>query len=197
MGAQGDAVSWWAGFLADELDGCAEVAYTPRPDYDQDDDPAADTRAEVVVTPRRDSALAFTVVAGGNEVPLVTFGDVAELRCFGIPATSSVPGLDPSNQLGVMVAALVSDGATLVRRSLRRRMLVLGPLARHPDLASLPVERAWAPYAELYGTLTMFRRPPPYDDLPTTAFLLPATPGSRARPALRQPGATRRAGPAL
>ena len=174
MGVQPDAVSWWADFLAGELDGCADVVYTAHPELDHDDDPAASTRAEVVVTPHRAASLGFTVVAGGSDVPLVSFGAFADRRCSGIPATGSAAGLDPSNQLGVMVAALVSDGATLVRRSLRRRMLVLGPVARHPELAALPVEQVWPPYADRYGTLTMFRRPPAYDDLPPAAFLLRA-----------------------
>jgi hypothetical protein len=177
-----DKVLWWADYLSDELDGCAEVVYEARAEPGAVYCPGeSGARAIVTVTPSRSQALPFTVRAGGPDVPTISFGNVTEVRCFGFPPTAKTAGLDPSNHLGVLVAALVSDGAALVKRTGRRQILVLGPLDGHPELAARPVIQSWSPFAEHYGTMSMFRRPPDYDGLPPAAFAVPVNLGSIPR----------------
>ncbi len=178
-----DRVEWWAGYLADELAGYADVVYDVVASSGGRYRPAGvSSPALISVTPHRTTALRFTVHVSDDEVPLMRFDEVAEANCFGIPATDTTAGLDPSNQLGVMAAAVISDGATLLHRPGRRRTLVLGPRDRHPALATHTVVQEWTPYSEVYGTMTMFRRPPAYDEIPATAFIVPGRPGRLPRP---------------
>lgn len=169
-----DRVEWWVKYLADELEGCAEIVYEAAP-LDGTAISLSDigVAATVTISPVEPTALAMRIRAGGHDVPTVTFGDVTDVRCFGIPPTGDHAGLDPSNHLGVMVAAVISDGASLLQRSSRRQTLVLGRPPARVALAKQATIESWAPYAETYGTLTMFRRPPAYDELPPSAFLLP------------------------
>ncbi|TAJ48510.1 MAG: hypothetical protein EPO52_10325 [Herbiconiux sp.] len=177
-----DRVKWWAGYLADELAGHADVVYEELASTDDRHCPGrVGSPALVSVTPLRPTALPFTVHVSDDDVPVVRFGEAAEVNCFGIPSSDTTGGLDPSNHLGVMAAAVISDGATLLHRRGRRRTLVLGPLGRHPGLARHTVVQEWTPYSELYGTMTMFRRPPAYDELPVAAFVVPGRTGRLPR----------------
>ncbi|ARJ06733.1 hypothetical protein GCM10010988_20360 [Cnuibacter physcomitrellae] len=165
-----DLSSWWVDLLADELGDCASVDRAVGP---------AEGIAVVTLTPFRAEALAMRIVVGDGSVPEIEFGTARPFVCAGVPTEDGVGGIDPSNQLGVMVAAVITDGAALVRTRFTRRTLVLGHGDRDEEVADARVLHRWPPYADDYVMSTVFRQPPEYATLPRRAFILP---GVVARP---------------
>lgn len=158
-----DPVSWWLELITSELHDTAVV----------DRRVWASAGTQVTITPFLAEALPLRITVGETGVPEIEFGSSKPFACTGVAAEEGVGGLDPSNHLGVMVAAVITDGAALVRTGFSRRTLVLGHGIRSEEVANAPVIRRWAPYADDYVTSTVFRRPPEYAALPRRAFILP------------------------
>ncbi|WP_378143681.1 hypothetical protein ACFJGV_09645 [Cnuibacter sp. UC19_7] len=159
-----DLTSWWLDLIADELRDCATV----------EREVLVDEGIRVVtLTPFRTDALILRIVIGETSVPEIEFGSSKAVACTGVPAEEGIGGLDPSNHLGVMVAAVITDGAALVRSGLVRRTLALGHGSRFEEVAEAPVLHRWPPYADEYVPTTVFRQPPAYGALPRRAFILP------------------------
>ncbi|MFB2586662.1 hypothetical protein [Herbiconiux liukaitaii] len=169
-----DRVKWWMAFVTDELGALADVVYEASEERDHIAPGETGVPAVVTITPHRAEAMSLTVIGGGFEVPTLRLGDIAEIECSGVPSEEGTASLDPSNQAGVMIAAVVSDGAALYEGRLRRRLLVLGPPERHRVLERMTRVATWPPYSDHYDQLSLFRRPPDYEQLPREAFLLHA-----------------------
>lgn len=171
-----DQVKWWADFVSGELDGTATVEYDALSSPEDGSVPA-----RVTITPHRAGAMSLRVSAGGGDVSRIEFGAVAELQCVGVPGRAGLTGLDSANQLGVVVAATVADGAALYRQGFGRQVLIVGPVDLHPESERFHPVASWLPYAESHEPSSLFRRSPDYDQLPSAAFVISAFPSWKAR----------------
>lgn len=172
-----DQIRWWADFLSSELDDTATVEYEAlSPGV------GGSAPARVTITPRRKGAMSLRVSAGGGEVSRIEFDTVADQLCVGVPSRAGLPGLDSANQLGVLVAAAVADGAALYRQRLGRQVLIVGLVDRHPESKRFSSVASWLPYAESHEPTSLFRRSPDYDQLPSAAFVVSAFPSWKRLP---------------